>query len=336
MAMQLDYFYGGAAEQYSFYRIPKSLFTDGHYKSLSVEARVLYGLMLDRMGLSLRNGWLDPLKRVFIIFTLEDAIEMLGFCHTKVVRLFKELEEIGLIERKKQGQGRPTLIYVKNFTVVETTKAESPLPEKPVKKQKSRLPNNGSQDFKNPEVKTSQNLQSRLPESGSADFSKTDANNNEKNNTDFSDTDLSIYPPPPRNHNAPRPRPRVSRQDKMDEIEQCREEIKANIDYDYLCQNHQSDMSLIDGYIELMVEACCSSKEYLLIGGNKLPQEIVKTRFYSLAQEHIVYVLDCMKNSTVLIGNIKAYTLTALYNAPVTIEQYYSSLVNHDLASGYI
>ena len=120
MPLHLDYFYGGEAEQYSFYRVPKVLFTNPHYKTVSVEAKVLYGLLLDRMALSVRNGWFDSDNRVFIYFTLEDAVELLGCGKDKAIKLFKELDQdggIGLIERKKQGQGRPTKIYVKNFTL---------------------------------------------------------------------------------------------------------------------------------------------------------------------------------------------------------------------------
>lgn len=120
MPLHLDYFYGGEAEQYSFYRVPKVLFTNPYYKNVSVEAKVLYGLLLDRMALSVRNGWFDRDNWVFIYFTLEDAVELLGCGKDKAVKLFKELDQdggIGLIERKKQGQGRPTKIYVKNFTL---------------------------------------------------------------------------------------------------------------------------------------------------------------------------------------------------------------------------
>ena len=81
----LDYFYGNEAEQFNFYRIPKVLFTDHHYKAISVEAKVLYGLLLDRMGLSIRNGWMDDDGRVYIYFTLEDAIDFLGFGKDKLV-----------------------------------------------------------------------------------------------------------------------------------------------------------------------------------------------------------------------------------------------------------
>ena len=113
--LNLDYYYGSEAEQYSFYRIPKALMTDPRYKSVSVEAKVLYGLLLDRMGLSVKNGWMDSSRRVYIYFTQEDAMQMMDCGHNKAVKLFADLEQIGLIERKKQGQGRPTRIYVKNF-----------------------------------------------------------------------------------------------------------------------------------------------------------------------------------------------------------------------------
>ena len=131
----LDYFYGDEAEQFTFYRIPKVLFTDPSYRRISSDAKILYGLMLDRMGLSVRNGWLDDYNRVFIYFTLEDAMEFLCCGHTKTVSLFGELEKSGLIERKKQGQGKPAKIYVKNFVRKAEVKTSAIW--------KSRLPENG-------------------------------------------------------------------------------------------------------------------------------------------------------------------------------------------------
>ncbi len=109
MSLELAYFFGSEAEQYSFYRIPKVLLTDRRYKGVSMEAKLLSGLMLDRMGLFVRSGWLDSEGRVYIYFTLDDALAMLGCGKDKAVRLFKELDVsggIGLIERRKQGQGR--------------------------------------------------------------------------------------------------------------------------------------------------------------------------------------------------------------------------------------
>lgn len=113
--LNLNYYYGNEADQYSFYRIPKILLTDRRYKGVSLEAKVLYGLLLDRMGLSARNGWLDDNGRVFLYFTQEEAMAMLDCGKDKATKLFRELEGIGLIERKKQGQGHPARIYVKNF-----------------------------------------------------------------------------------------------------------------------------------------------------------------------------------------------------------------------------
>ncbi len=117
--LNLDYYYGNEAEQYSFFRIPKILSTDHRYSELSLGAKFLYGLLLDRMGLSAQNGWMDQERRIYIYFKLDEAMQQIGCGHTKAVRLFAELEQIGLIERRKQGMGRPTQIYVKNFVLPE-------------------------------------------------------------------------------------------------------------------------------------------------------------------------------------------------------------------------
>ena len=116
--MQLDYFYGGEAEQFSFFRIPKLLFRDEAFKSVSTDAKVLYGLMLDRMSLSLKNGWMDDEGRVYIIYTIADIMEDMNCADQKAGKLLTELDNtkgIGLIERKRQGLGKPNIIYVKNF-----------------------------------------------------------------------------------------------------------------------------------------------------------------------------------------------------------------------------
>lgn len=110
-----DYFYGHQSEQFTFYRIPKVLFIDPKFKKLSIEAKLLYGLFLDRMSLSAKNEWFDEQGRVFIIFTIEEIMEALGCAKAKSVSLLKELETISLIERKRQGLGKPNIIFVKNF-----------------------------------------------------------------------------------------------------------------------------------------------------------------------------------------------------------------------------
>ena len=115
-----DYYRGVEAEQYSFYRIPKMLFTDTIFQDLSCEAKVLYGLMLDRMSLSLKNHWMDEEERVYIIFTVNNICDLMNCGTQKAVRLLKELDVktgIGLIEKKRLGLGKPNVIYVKNFMI---------------------------------------------------------------------------------------------------------------------------------------------------------------------------------------------------------------------------
>ena len=114
--MTLDYFYGQAGELFSFFRIPKALFQEQRFQNLSTDAKTLYGILLDRMNLSVKNEWFDKKGRVFIIFTIEDVKRTLRCADNKATRLLRELEEFGLIERKRRGQGKPCLVYVKNFS----------------------------------------------------------------------------------------------------------------------------------------------------------------------------------------------------------------------------
>lgn len=294
----LDYFYGDEAEQYTFYRIPKVLFTDPAYRRISSDAKILYGFMLDRMGLSVRNGWLDDCQRVFIYFTLEDALEYLCCGHTKAVLLFGELDKNGLIERKKQGQGKPTKIYVKNFV-------------------------------RKAEVLTSEKWKSKVPQTGSQDFQKTASNNTEINNTDLNETDPSIYPV----RGLPEDRPPAAA-DEMDTMEAYREVIKENIEYDIMRQQLGYNAVLLDDILDIMVDTVCSSKRMIRIGGEDYPREVVKNRLLKINGEHIGYVIDCLKENTTKVRNIRAYLLTSLYNAPTTINSYYTALVNHDLYGG--
>ena len=115
-------------------------------------------------------------------------------------------------------------------------------------------------------------------------------------------------------------------------MDRYRELIKENIDYDLLLQEHPYDEETLEGYVELMVEVCCSRRDYIRIAGDEVAAGVVKSRFLKLNHEHIAYVLESLSRNTTLVKNIKAYTLAALYNAPTTISQYYASLVSHDLA----
>ena len=148
MPIQFDYFYGNEAEQFTFYRIPKILVTSPTFKRVSDSAKLLYGLMLDRMGLSIRNGWVDDENRAYIFFTTNDVMEQMCCGTEKATKLLAELDSekgIGLIERKKQGQGKPAIVYLKKFYVDEDTD------------RKPRLLKIEIQDFRKSKVQTFEN-----------------------------------------------------------------------------------------------------------------------------------------------------------------------------------
>lgn len=124
-----DFYYGHESVAHSYYRIPKALFTDDEYKVLSTDAKVLYGLLLDRMGLSEKNEWVDELNRVYIYYSVEEAMRQMNCASQKVTKLFAELDSkkgAGLILRVRQGQGRPSRIYVKKFIPKEQAGPDPP------------------------------------------------------------------------------------------------------------------------------------------------------------------------------------------------------------------
>lgn len=176
--VSFDYFHGCESEQFAFYRISKVLFTNDYFKGLSSDAKVLYGLMLDRMALSVKNHWIDDKDRVYIIFTLEQVMEYMNCGKDKGVKILAELDiekGIGLIERVKRGLGKPAIIYVKSFLIKEN----------PVCNQaESRSPEVGKA-----EVKISEKLKPGVLENRSADFGKSDIIKTDYNNTDLSETD---------------------------------------------------------------------------------------------------------------------------------------------------
>ena len=336
--LNLDYYYGNEAEQYSFYRVPKTLLTDPRFKSVSIEAKVLYGLLLDRMGLSVRNGWMDNARRVYIYFTQEDAMTLMNCGKDKATKLFRELDQdgIGLIERKKQGQGRPTRIYVKNFTLPpepgQTPPNMEPIPPQGPCANAQTAENQRSRPLDSAALLTAEKPQSAPLETRGQDSDFSVPNKTDKNKTDFNDTESSISPPAP--SHTPPPAGTHHRM-RMDEMNGYREQIKENIDYDLLCLERPYDADEIDGYVELMAETCASSRGHIRVNGEDIPTELVKQRFLKLDGEHIRYVMESLRNCTTQVVNIRAYTLAALYNAPTTISQYYTTQVSHDMAQGF-
>lgn len=337
MKLNFDFYYGKDAEQFSFYRIPKLLFTDNRFSKVSIEAKVLYGLLLDRMSLSIKNGWVDDENRVYIYFKVSDAMECMNICKEKCIKLFAELDSekgCGLIFRKRQGLGKPSIIYVMNFNS-GTYEEESQNEEGEVGGfQRSEKQTSGgleSTDFKRSEkqtsvkseLPTSESSEGRLQEVGDADSNENKINNNKNNYNYFSDTDpIKSYPGSiiPTNSDVI---------DEMRVREKYKDLICLNIEYPALVQNYNKDAA--DGIVEIMVDAVCSKRDYLVINCDDIPQAVVKSRLLKLDYGHVEYVLDCLKNNTTKVRNIKNYLLTALYNSYSTMDHFYTAEVNHDM-----
>lgn len=297
-----DYFYGAESEQFSFYRIPKVLFTEERFKSVSAEAKVLYSFLLDRMSLSAKNGWQDKENRVYIIFTIEDIMEAMGCADQKAGKLLYELEsKCGLIERKRQGLGKPNLIYVKNF----------------VTPSESRFLNRENHDSGEVKITDQEPLKSR-------------SNNTEYNNTDFSDTDPFPFTSFREDHG------RETKRSDANQRERYREILSGNISYEILLQDYPLDRDILTEILELMVDTVCTTRSAVRISGDDKPAEVVKSQFLKLDSEHIRFVMDGLKDNTTRIRNMRQYLLATLYNAPLTIGNYYRSLVSHDMSEGFI
>ena len=324
----LDYFYGSEADQFSFYRLPKVLFTDYRFSKLSAEAKILYGLMLDRMSLSIKNGWIDEENHVYIYFKLEDALDMLNIGKDKGVKLFAELDSekgCGLIKRKKQGLGKPAIIYVMNFVSKGAKSCEDKTDEiLASENQNSRLPNDTEvstsekQKFGQQQTKNCRLLKIRTQEVGKTECNNTDNNYNKLSDTYVSDTNLIL-----------------SHQSGFDRIEYaaCKKQVAQNIEYDFLRQNYGEDMA--NGVLELITETICSSKPEIMIACEPVPHSIVKARFLKLGYKHIEYVFDCLKTIENRVKNIKSYMLTMLYNSYSTIGHYYTAEVAADFKGGF-
>ena len=329
--IRFDYFHGMEAEQYSFYRIPKMLFTAEYFRSLSCEAKVLYGLMLDRMGLSIKNRWIDEDDRVYIVFTVEEIAELMNCGTQKAVKLMKELDTdkgIGLIEKKRLGLGKPNVIYVKNFMEIEN----EPLPDKEEdsyesetmartenaasSNHNSRIVKITNQEFPESQFKNGENHNSGIVKSTIQEFPKSQSNNTELNNTDFSETDL-INPYP---------------SDVIGQMDRYRDAIQKNISYECFLSDRNCQREELDELVELMVDVMIMPDHASLrIAGAERPAVVVKERFLKLEHSHIAYVLGCLRINTSKVGNIRSYLLTSLYNAALTIDNYYRAEVNHDI-----
>ena len=322
--INFDYYYGIEAEQFSFYRVPRLLIKDERFKGLSSDAKLLYGLMLDRMSLSMKNGWLDDENRAYIIYTVDAIMEDLGCAKATCVKIMKELDTengIGLIEKKRRGLGKPDIIYVKNFSTITDAKTE----EKTDNADKSTE----VQDLEHQKftMQTSRGSESELAEVHKADPIYTNYNQ-----TNQSYIDMSYTNPINQSGNESRSEKKI---DVMDDVNAYIELIKDNIEYEHhMKYDDWQNKALYEELFEVICEVVCVKRTMIRIAGEDYPYELVKSKFLKLNSGHLEYVIGCMHDTNTKITNIKAYMVTALYNAPSTINHYYQQEVQHDMYGG--
>lgn len=260
--------------------------------SLSLKAKGLLSLML-----SLPENWDYTMKGLARI--CKDGIDSISGG-------IRELEAHGYLIRSRVRSANGQLGSIE-YTILEQPKAPSPTQEKPIRE--------------NP-VQANPMLDAPIQENP-AQLNKEESSNYP------SKTDLSItQESSPILSSPPAPRERIG-QDGMRKRESYRALILENIEYDVLSQNVQLDKDRLDELVELMVDTVCSNREMIRVAGDDYPAEVVRSRFLKLNASHIEYVLDRMRENTTYVRNIKKYLLAALYNAPVTMDSYYTSLVSH-------
>ena len=263
---------------------------------LSLKAKGLLSLML-----SLPENWDYTTKGLAAI--CKDGIDSISSC-------IRELEKHGYIirERMRNEKGQLTTI---EYTILEQPKSAPPEREKPIRE-------NPVLDIPAPAEPIQEN---------------TAQLNTNKSNIKELNTDISNTYPIKSYQKEPEPAKEKSDRIGYDEVETYRQIIKENIDYDVLSVNLNRDAAMLDEIVDLMTETVCTQKASLVIAGDTYPAAIVKSKLLKLTSEHIEYVIDCMRENTSDIRNIKKYLLAALFNAPSTIDSYYTTKVHHDMAN---
>lgn len=335
MPLQFDYYYGNEADQFTFVRIPKVLLKDKRFSKLSSDAKLLYGILLDRMQLSIRNQWIDEQNRVYIIYRISEIMEDFEYSNKKAGDMLKELNNFGIIEKVRRGQGKPDLIYVKNF--VQKQEILSPVPEIPEEFEKNVDEESQAEsgDFQKCKIYTSRNVEngssrsvkSTLQEVNNVHVKKCTnytQSNTEINYNNINNTDLSIHPSAVIQE-VVSPAPGAA--DGLEDIMRYREIIRQNIEYDELRGQPgltDYEKKLINALYEIICDVVCVPQQHIL----DRPYEMVKAQFLRLNARHIKYVLQCLKNTSGEVKNIRNYVIATLLNAIQTMHLYYQQETN--------
>lgn len=321
--MNFNYLSASGIDKFTFYRMPKILFVDDYFSAISCEAKVLYGLLLDRATLSKSNNWIDELGRVYVFYKQTEAMEMLNIKKNKVIAIFKELEDIGLLIRKKQGQGKPTRLYVLDFsshTDEENSKTnevvsddEEQTSNESIKKEVKRLEkqtskiltsdNNTKKEVKRLEKQTSKGLKNKP-------LSSNYINKTEMNKTE------SIYLSS--NANQPTSENNENINDRLiDRYNNAVEKVKKQIEYGYLIKNYEK--STIDLIVSLIADVYVDDSS-ISVNNRTIVAEQARIEYSKLTQVHIEFVLESIANTKTRIKNIRTYLQSCLYNAYHTMD----------------
>ena len=334
--INFDYYYGIESEQFAFFRIPKLLIKDARFKELSNNAKLLYGLMLDRMSLSMKNGWLDDENRVYIIYTVDTIMEDLGCAKATCVKIMKELDTengIGLIEKKRVGCGKPDIIYVKNFSTITDEKTDNADKTTEVQKlnlKKSNMHTSISSEIEPQEVQDLNTNNTNINNTNISYMNQSNLSNQQYSNIDNVDI-VDNFCEIVNNNDS------IDNDDDMcknKNIDIYIELIKKNIEYDYhMTYDNLQEKELYDELFEIICDVVCVPRNIIRIGKEEYPYQLVKSKFLKLNSSHLEYVIDCVNKSNTIITNIKQYLITSLYNAPNTMCHYYKQEARSDVFS---
>ncbi len=332
--MRFDYYYGNQAEQFSFIKIPRMLLLDPTFAPLSIQSKLLYGVLLDRMGLSMRNGWFDEENRVYIIYQISEIQDDLGFSKRKAIDYLTELERFGLVEKKRRGRGLPSILYIKSFMAKEaenlrsTDRETSEADSVEIRSDENDTSEDDTLLVRSVEIDTSRSSQIALQEVQESTLlevrkSAPLKSNNNINNTEFNNTiqsNLILSKPEEDEMGCDR---------RMTEI--YRKIVQENISYECLKERYPYDVELLDGIVDIILEVSVNQSKTMSVASAIYPTDLVKSRFQKLNSQHIQYVIYCFDRNTTKVGNIKKYLMAALFNAPSTIGGYYTAEVHHDM-----
>ncbi len=355
--MVFNYYYGSEADQFNFIRIPKRLITDPLFADLSLSAKLLYGILLDRMSLSMKNKWLDEINRVFIIYQISEIMENLNVAEKTAIKTLKELEVVGLVEKRRRGLGLPSLLYVKNFIVDENQQerelnvdddnaknednsvASKLYSSRAVDINSSRtvestglrtVESGGSRTVESEGLRPVESAGSRAVDNVGSITVNMNAQEQQKKMALISNTDLNNN-----DYNHIKSNQIIIGgeigNDEISTVRAYEELISENIDYNILLERYPYERELIKGMYSLIVEVVLNKSNTIVISSSEFSTELVRNRFLKLNASHIEYVIHALQGNITKVNNIKKYLLASLFNAPSTISGYYQAEVNYDM-----